>query len=569
MTRVRPLRYLESILPVLSPILLLLAWEWAVSVRLLNPLFWPKPSNILRTLADLAQSGELWSALAASIMRVTLGFLAGAIPGVLLGLLMGTSRLVNAILDPIASLLNPIPKIVLIFFIALLGGLSERTRIFSLGFGIFFLVLLDVAAAVRRIEPKYFEVARSFGASRLDIFLTVALPAALPSILNTLKLGLSYTLTLLLGAEVFAGAQEGIGYLTWNAFQLLQLERLGAGIVVFALLGWAFSLALDFIAPALIPWQPRSAASAEENPVRRTLGILWRAARPWSFGAAVVPVSLGAALAAYAGKFDLWLFVLTVIGSIALQAGTNLINDYYDYRKGADSVESLGIGKAIQLGLLTPRQVFIEGIAAFAIGSLIGLYLVSVSGPFILILGVVSVLAGFFYTAGPAALAYIGLGEITVFIFMGPVIVLGAYYVQVREINVLVLLAALPVGLLVAAILHANNLRDLESDRQIGKRTLATLLGRRRANLEYFLLIGGSYALLLAMIVFQLAPWYTVVALATLPAAVALMQRVSANSDPKALHPVLRKTAQLHTRFGMLFTAGWVIAIFVNLASRR
>lgn len=125
----------------------------------------------------------------------------------------------------------------------------------------------------------------------------------------------------------------------------------------------------------------------------------------------------------------------SLIGSIALQAGTNLINDYYDHIKGADNERSLGMGGAIQRGELTPRQVFWGGIAAFGIGSLVGLYIVSVAGEFILILGVISVLVGFFYTAGPAALAYIGLGELAVFTFMGPVIVIGAYFVQAGQVS--------------------------------------------------------------------------------------------------------------------------------------
>jgi 1,4-dihydroxy-2-naphthoate octaprenyltransferase len=272
-------------------------------------------------------------------------------------------------------------------------------------------------------------------------------------------------------------------------------------------------------------------------------------------------VLLGTAIAAFQGAFNLGYFALALVGSIALQAGTNLINDYYDHVKGADSAESLGVGGAIQRGELTPRQVFLGGMVAFAVGSAIGLFFVSATGPFILVLGVLSVLAGFFYTAGPAALAYIGLGEATVFVFMGPVIVVGAYYVQAGTVGWPVVLASVPVGLLVAAILHANNLRDLESDRRIGKRTLATLLGRQRANVEYYLLIGGTYAALIGMALVGLAPLPTLLAAFTWPTAYALMRRVSINSEPAALNPVLRKTAQLHMRFGLLLVAGWLLAL--------
>lgn len=563
-------RQLSTLLSIASPIVLLIVWEWAVSVKLLDARFFPQPSHILDALRDMAATGELWNSLGASLMRTLLGFLAGTIPAVLLGLLMGISPLVRAILEPIASIINPVPKILFIFFIVLVSGFAERTRIISLALGIFFMILLDVAAAVRRIEPKYFEVARSFGANRWDTFFTVALPGSLPSIVNSIKLSLAYTLTLLLGVEVFGGASDGIGYITWNAFNLLQLQRLGAGIIIFAALGWIFSLTIDALTPTIIPWLPRPTAPvSEESLLTHTARLWWRAARPWSFSASLIPVLLGAMIAAYDGHFNLWLFTLTLIGSLTIHAGTNLINDYYDYRKGADTEQSLGVGGAIQRGLLTPRQVFWGGIVAFALGSVIGLYLVSVSGPFILALGVLSVLAGFFYTAGPAAFAYIGLGEVIVFLFMGPIMVIGSYYVQAQMLSWQVFLASLPVGFLVAAILHANNLRDLETDRKIGKRTLATILGRRRANFEYYVLVGGTYAVLLIMIVLRLSPWYTLAALLTLPAAVALMQRVAANADPAALNPVLRKTAQLHMRFGILLIAGWVIALFINQVASR
>ncbi|MHB8628300.1 MAG: 1,4-dihydroxy-2-naphthoate octaprenyltransferase [Aggregatilineales bacterium] len=564
MAAFRTRRWLTTALSILSPIVVILLWEWAVTAHVLDPRFYPKPSGIVAALGNLAATGDLWSNLGVSLARIALGFLAGAVPAVILGLLMGISRPVRAVLQPLALALNPIPKILIIPFIALLLlRYGEWSRIAGLAFGIFFFMLLDVSAAVQRIEPRYFEVARSFGANRWTVFLTVALPASLPSILNTIKLGLAYTLTLVIGVEIFLGVNNGIGYLTWNAGELYELDQYGAGIVLFALLGWAFSVIVDALTPTIIPWLPR-ATSAQQSPLRQQISIWWRAARPWSFSASTIPVALGGIIAAYNGHANLFLFALTLIGAVAIHAGTNLINDYYDYRKGADTEKSLGQGGAIQKKQLTPRQVFWGGIAAFTLGSAIGLYLVSVSGPFILILGLFSVLAGFFYTAGPAALAYIGLGEITVFVFMGPIMVIGAYYVQTQTVTWPVLLASLPVGCLVAAILHANNLRDLEGDRQIGKRTLATILGRQRANVEYYVLIGGAYVTLALTVILGLSPWYTIVTAITLPVALALMRRVAVNADPTTLNPVLRKTAQLHMRFGLLLAAGWVIALFVN-----
>ncbi|HYP38986.1 MAG TPA: 1,4-dihydroxy-2-naphthoate octaprenyltransferase, partial [Chloroflexia bacterium] len=247
-------------------------------------------------------------------------------------------------------------------------------------------------------------------------------------------------------------------------------------------------------------------------------------------------------------------------GSIAIQGGTNLMNDYFDYRKGADTPGTLSLGGSIVRGDLTPRQVFMGGMLAFGIGIAVGLYLVSLTGPFIFWLGLLSVAAGFFYTAGPFALAYVGLGEVAVFIFMGPVMVIGSYYVQAQTVTLPVVLASIPVGFLVAAILHANNLRDLESDREIGKRTLATLLGRAGANIEYYILVGGTYLSLAVTVLLGIAPWLTLISVVTLPIAVRLMRIVAGETEPKKLHPVLRLTARLHMQFGILLVAGWAAA---------
>jgi 1,4-dihydroxy-2-naphthoate octaprenyltransferase len=543
---------------------LVLAWELAVQAGLLNRRFVPQPSQVLVTLANMAQSGELWTNLGVSMVRITLSFLLGGALGMILGLLIGVSPTGSAILRPIMSLVNPIPKILLIPFVALAFGYNEQARVIALAISLMPIILLDTAAAVDRIDPRYFEVARGYGASRWDAFWTVALPASLPSVINTLRLGLAYSLTLIVGVELF-GAQTGIGQLAWRAGEVFSVNRLGAGIVAIALTGWLLTIGIDLITPGLIPWSPRPVERREEeSPLARAVRIWWRAARPFSFTAATIPVLLGTAIAAYQGYFNIGLFALALLGSVALQAGTNMINDYYDFRKGADNERSLGIGGAIQRGELTPRQVFWGGIFAFALGSVLGLIIVSQTGPFILFLGVLSVLAGFFYTAGPAALAYVGLGEITVFIFMGPVIVIGAYYVQALHAGWDTLFASLPVGFMVAAILHANNLRDLEADRAVGKRTLATLLGRGKANIEYYILVGGAYGALLVSILFGVSPWYTLITGLTLPTALALMRRVAVSTEPAELNPVLRKTAQLHTRFGLLLTAGWVLALFLN-----
>ena len=266
-------------------------------------------------------------------------------------------------------------------------------------------------------------------------------------------------------------------------------------------------------------------------------------------------------IASTSGRLSWGLLALTLIATVALQAGTNLLNDYYDHQKGTDGPAMIGVGGAIQRGDLTPRQVRFGGIAAFGFASLIGVVLALQSGPLVIVLGLIGLAVGYFYTAGPLALAYNGLGELAVFVCMGPLIVIGAYYVQTGRFDLTLLLNALPVGFLVAAILHANNLRDLELDQQAGKRTLATLLGRGGARVEYYALLGGTYISLIAAVALRIAPWPVLIALLTVPLALRLVRIAATGTTPSALQPVLRQTAQLHSRFGALLVIGWFVAL--------
>lgn len=552
----------NRVLSLLSPILLLTIWELAVRLGWLNRIFYPPPSEVFGTLNQLIASGQIFRDVGISLFRVGLGFVLGGVPAIMLGLWMGVNPVVRALVQPLAAAIYPIPKIALLPLIIVALGLGETSKVATIAVSVFFLVVLNVAASVMQVEPRYFEVARSFGARKRDLFWTVALPASLPGIMTSVKLGMGFALTLIVGVE-FVGAQNGIGWLIWQAYELYAIDRMLAGLVVVALLGWVITLLLDEVEYLLVPWQATSVRIKERRMGER-FNIWWPTIRPWSYTAALIPVLLGASIAAYNGALNWWLLLLTLIGSVAIQMGTNLINEYYDDRKGIDKVQVFGIGGAIQRGQLQARQVLIAGIAAFAAGSAIGLYLVSVTGPFIFWLGLFSVACGFFYTAGPFALAYVGLGEIAVFIFMGPVIVIGSYYVQTRMVTLPVVLASLPVGFLVAAILHANNLRDLDIDRQFGKRTLATMLGRGGANIEYYVLVGGTYITLLVMVLLGVVPWLTLITLLTLPAAIKLMRIVAVESEPHALQPVLRQTARLHMRFGSLFVVGWVVAWLVG-----
>jgi 1,4-dihydroxy-2-naphthoate octaprenyltransferase len=251
---------------------------------------------------------------------------------------------------------------------------------------------------------------------------------------------------------------------------------------------------------------------------------------------------------------------LTLLAALLLQAGTNMVNDYYDHRNGVDSSASLSPSGVIQQGMLSPRAILIGGLSCFVIGSGLGVLLALRGGPLIWGLGVLGVLIGILYTAGPYPLAYKGFGEIVVFIAMGPAMVLGTYVVQTQTADLVPLLAGAPIGLLVAAILHANNLRDIDTDRANGKLTLAARFGRTFARREYAFLVYGAYVALFALVLFDVRlALGGLPVLLTLPSAHRLVQHAFATEQTAALNRVLRGTATLHGRFGLLWAGGLVV----------
>ena len=201
---------------------------------------------------------------------------------------------------------------------------------------------------------------------------------------------------------------------------------------------------------------------------------------------------------------------------------------------------------------------------AFGIGALIGLILVAICGWPILALGIPSVAAGYFYTASPVSLAYVALGELTVFVFMGPVIVLGAYFVMALHFSAAAFWASIPLGFMVTGILHANNIRDIESDMRHGKRTIATMLGRSGANYELAALDVAAYATTIAVVLAHTLPWIALIVFITVPRALDQIRIVMRESEPKKLNLALFRSVQLHMEFGLLMIAAFLIAGFMR-----
>lgn len=290
-----------------------------------------------------------------------------------------------------------------------------------------------------------------------------------------------------------------------------------------------------------------------------TFRAWYSATRPRVFTATYVPLALAAAIALDQGVFDLAPFVLALLGALCLQTGANLVNEYADYRRGADTYKVAGQGMTIKQQVLAPRSVLAGAVVSVVAGALIGLLLLAHSGPLLLWIGLGGVLVTVTYTAGPFPLAYNGLGEVAVAVFMGPLMVLGAYYVMARAYDPTPVLASAPVALMVAAILHANNIRDYDADKAVNKRTLAVIFGLRFARVEYALLVGGAYVALALLALAGVVPWPGLLAFATLPAALRLLRVVTTSSDTALLHRAQGQTAQLHGRFGLLLALGWLL----------
>ena len=551
-------RWITFILTILGPVLVLLIWEGMSRAEVINPIFFPPPSSLEETARELIRSGQLWDDTRISLTRILIGFVVATVPGVALGLLMGLWWPLRALLGPIAAALFAVPKIAILPLVILVFGLDEDSKVAMVAISVFFLVVINTTAAVMAVDRAYFDVARNAGAPWWKQITTVALPGALPAIFSGLRLAMGFSLLVIVGTEMLA-AGNGIGYMIWNSYERFSFETMYIGLIVTALLGWLLSLVMDGIERIVMPWRVEQ-SSRLQLPVPEPIYNWYMATRPFSFTASIVPVLIGTLLAAYEGEFDFYMLVLVIIASVLVHAGSNLVNDYYDHIKGADAPHQLGRGGMIQRGLISPRAILIFGLVLFGVATLIGFYIVYLIGWPVLLFALPSLAAAYFYTGGPKPLGYVALGEVTVFIFMGPVIVAGSYYVQTGAVSWTAVLISLPIGLLVTAILQANNIRDIEDDAAANKRTLATFIGHRWAVREYVILLLGSYIVLGALTIGGAVPLGTLLVFLTLPKAIELVRVVRTRSSTPALNLLLRKTAGLHLQFGGLLAGVLLVA---------
>jgi 1,4-dihydroxy-2-naphthoate octaprenyltransferase len=283
------------------------------------------------------------------------------------------------------------------------------------------------------------------------------------------------------------------------------------------------------------------------------------AIRPKTLWASIAPVLIGSAMAFDDGLLDWLTALVTLFGALMIQIGTNLANDYFDFKKGADHNERIGPTRVTQAGLVTPREMTFAIALVFSLALVAAFYLIGKGGTPIAIIAVLSVISAFLYTAGPYPLGYIGLGDIFVLIFFGPVAVGGTYYVQTLNINPLIIIAGIAPGLLSVAVLTVNNLRDLDSDRKSNKRTLAVRFGRSFAIAEYFFCVLATAAIPAILCVMTKDYAYSLLASLIPFLAYPSIEAVFTKTDGPALNLALAQTGKLLLFYSVLFSIGWLL----------
>jgi NitT/TauT family transport system permease protein len=245
----------ERAVSILSPLVLVLLWEGAARIGLVDTRFFPAPSTVILSGAiPMIQSGELWTHLSVSLSRIGIGFVLGAVPGVIVGLAMGLNPMVRAAIQPIVDATFPIPKSAITPLFLMIFGLGENSKYAIIAVAVIYLVLINTVSGVRNIDTIYLDVGKNYHASRMMMFVDVALPGALPMIFTGLKLGMGVALVIIVIAEI-AGAKSGLGFLIWNSWQIFQVEKMYVGLMVSAVLGFAAASILTVLERRVIPWK--------------------------------------------------------------------------------------------------------------------------------------------------------------------------------------------------------------------------------------------------------------------------------------------------------------------------
>lgn len=319
------------------------------------------------------------------------------------------------------------------------------------------------------------------------------------------------------------------------------------------------------------------------EPHRAKAGVIVQLTRPFSFTASILPIVVGAAAAASfhpiaslgQGHVAWWLFPLAILGGVLFHAGTNAVSDYYDFKNGIDRKDTQGSSGVLVGGLMTARQALVIGLMILAAACVPAGVIAIFRGWPIVALGALALTGGFFYAGRPIGYKYFALGDLMVFVLMGPIMVLGAFFTLTGSLDhallLRVFLISLPIGCLVTAILHANNVRDIETDRRAGCRTVANILGHRLAKWEYYTLVCGAFATVVALVLAGvLKPW-TLIVFASLPPAIKNLRAMwQARPDTTQTIATLDvRTAQHHLLFGLLYAMGLTLSALIGDKSHQ
>ena len=295
------------------------------------------------------------------------------------------------------------------------------------------------------------------------------------------------------------------------------------------------------------------------------LGVWFKAIRPFTLTGSIIPVTLGSVFALSETTFQLGYYLLSILTIVLLQASANLLSDVDDYSNKVDTKDSYGSSRVIVENLLKPEQILLYGRILLISGFLIGIFLSIMKGIFIFILGLLGILAVYFYTGKPLILKYRGLGAPLVFLLFGPFMVLGAYYVQLQRVTFAAFLISLTVGLLTTAILHANDIRDVYYDKRAGIKTLPIIVGEKYSHLIYYSMLSIPYIVILIMVICRILQLWSLLCFLTIPSMLKIINKLRrSNGSASTLANLDKETAELQGKFGIILILSLVLPHFIG-----
>ena len=287
--------------------------------------------------------------------------------------------------------------------------------------------------------------------------------------------------------------------------------------------------------------------------------------RPHSYPASIAPVLFGATYAlGYEIKFSILKFILFLLACLLIQAATNLFNEYYDYKHGLDKIDSEGISGSIVKGNLSPREVMVGALVLYALAFVLGLILTFITSFYVLLVGLVCMLAGYFYTGGKYPIAYSPFGEVVSGFFMGTIIIALSFYFQTGYVNGDIIVVSIPLFIMIGAILLANNIRDLDNDKESGRRTYAILVGRNNAIKTMAISFIVVYLLNVLFIITKYASWWNLLVFVTIPLAIKIIKGFSTNNHKTTMAPFMVLTAKLTIFVGFIMSLANILKYLMN-----